>query len=421
MPALPTYVIEAHGVEQHAIDLANLDVDHTQLAHEITVLGEEFRTNQSMLSLPFLSSATPSDLVLFVDAIFPATSLCLTNNPCHEFLRQTQRLGNFRARLQNVTSSSSYSNVSPCSGHQTVDHSLSICVTQIFFNLRCLNLVVAQRILQLETDLFNTMIPAPSHCKALLSSMISQVSLSSPSLPFLAPKNIQRLDEGQWLDDEIVNYFVGKWCGAGYPAQSRKVLGLSSFFASKVLFRDAQCTSAKLFLKEEDLLTAVRWCRMAERQSRQTDWDCLFLPINEANVHWYCASIDFKKKRIVIYDSLREHYIVNRPKPVELQKNTGLMLILMRLAELFGEQRGYEVQLRNKTNTEWIFDPHAKVPFQPNGFDCGMHTLWHLRHILRFSTVHSECNSPDLSLSRGMTVHRLRLALELLDDSTALV
>ncbi|KAE9389074.1 hypothetical protein BT96DRAFT_947147 [Gymnopus androsaceus JB14] len=36
---------------------------------------------------------------------------------------------------------------------------------------------------------------------------------------------------------------------------------------------------------------------------------------------------------------------------------------------------------------DWKYDPHAKVPFQPNTYDCGIHMLWHLKHIIELGVV----------------------------------
>jgi Ulp1 family protease len=146
---------------------------------------------------------------------------------------------------------------------------------------------------------------------------------------------------GQWLDDEIVNYFVKKWC-----TKARRTLGFSTFFTCKILFQDALCINAKSgVLTREDEEVVLRWCRKAEvRLSPHAtwsklqhifpqkvlgfeSWDSIFIPINEDHCHWYSAFIDFRNKRIEIYDSLRETCLVNRQKPVALRKNANLMLV----------------------------------------------------------------------------------------------
>lgn len=109
----------------------------------------------------------------------------------------------------------------------------------------------------------------------------------------------------------------------------------------------------------------------------------------------------------------------------------------MWLAEVLGRMRGEKVQLQNNPATTWRCDPHAivryltesplrphshrhrfsfQVPFQPNCYDCGVHTLWHLQHILEFGLVRSRCDSPRLRFSDNMIGKHLILAQEILDD-----
>lgn len=106
----------------------------------------------------------------------------------------------------------------------------------------------------------------------------------------------------------------------------------------------------------------------------------------------------------------------------------------MWLAELLGRERGEEVQLGNNPSTHWVCNPHVEVncpvvvpralliigmqvPFQPNAYDCGVHTLWHLQHVLHFRQVQGErCLSNVLRFSENMVGKRLRLAQEMLDD-----
>jgi hypothetical protein len=86
--------------------------------------------------------------------------------------------------------------------------------------------------------------------KELLQGKLSHISFS----------NFQTLGVGQWLDDEVINYFVQKWC-----AKSRTILGLNTFFACRILFQEDSCINAKDgILTKEDETKALRWCQKAE-------------------------------------------------------------------------------------------------------------------------------------------------------------
>ncbi|KAF5351497.1 hypothetical protein D9757_013246 [Collybiopsis confluens] len=218
------------------------------------------------------------------------------------------------------------------------------------------------------------------------------------------------LGVGRWLNDEIINFFVKKWCHAG------TTLGLNTFFACKFLFQDNTCINAKTgTMTAADEEEAVKWCRKAQKALSIDFWDSVFIPIHESSSHWYSAYIDFRLKRIEIYDSLRATCVANRQKPVLLRKNANLMLVLMWLTEVLGRMRDEPVCLNQNGKTDWLFDPHSKVHFQPNTFDCGVHTLWHLQHVLEFRQVRlgEECCPDWLAFTDNMIGKRMRLAHEI--------
>ncbi|KAJ3751464.1 hypothetical protein DFH05DRAFT_1570329 [Lentinula detonsa] len=225
------------------------------------------------------------------------------------------------------------------------------------------------------------------------------------NLPNISIRSFETIGTGRWLDDEVINYFVTKWC-----SKSQTALGLNTFFACKFLFEGSSCISANSVehLTSEHESRVQKWCLAAKKAQNLSSWESVFIPINESNSHWYSACINFRLQRVEIYDSLREVYLKSRENPVPLRKNTKTMLVLMWLTEILGRMRGEEVWLRNNPYTTWQFDPHAKVPFQSNNFDCGVHTLWHPNMSLSW-----EC----LDFGGDMSGKRLRLAQEMLEDT----
>ncbi|KAF5360327.1 hypothetical protein D9757_013947 [Collybiopsis confluens] len=156
------------------------------------------------------------------------------------------------------------------------------------------------------------------------------------------------------------------------------------------------CVTAKSgVLTAQEGARILRSCRKTERDLGfvPSSWDSVFIPIHENTSHWYSAFIDFRYKRIQIYDSLRETCVINRQKPICLRKNTNLMLVLMWLTEILGQMRGDTVCLSNNPETDWVFDPHSKV------------------------RVGQECEVDRLNFTDNMAGKRMRLALELLRDS----
>jgi len=50
-------------------------------------------------------------------------------------------------------------------------------------------------------------------------------------------------------------------------------------------------------------------------------------------------------------------------------------------------------------------------------YDCGVHTLWHLKHIIELGVVHESLDSAhELRFTDDMVGKRLRLAQELWDE-----
>ncbi|KAJ3991171.1 hypothetical protein F5050DRAFT_1716310 [Lentinula boryana] len=212
------------------------------------------------------------------------------------------------------------------------------------------------------------------------------------NLPNISIRSFETIGIGRWLDDEVINYFVTKWC-----SKSQTTLGLNTFFACKFLFEGSSCISANsvehLTLEHESRVQ--KWCLAAKKAQNLLSWESVFIPINESNSHWYSACINFRLQQVQIYDSLCEVYLKSRENPVQLRKNTKTML----LTEILGRVRGEEVWLRNNPYTTWQFDPHAK-------------------HVIELGVVREDCNLPSLDFGGDMSGKRLRLAQEMLEDSS---
>ncbi|KAF5362681.1 hypothetical protein D9757_014037 [Collybiopsis confluens] len=288
-------------------------------------------------------------------------------------------------------------------------------------NLRLLLDCVQGKRRSLEADWWNFLDRCPRKSEEMLRVLMEETRCRTDQLDGLSNisfHDFSTLGVGRWLNDEIINYFVIKWC-----SEAQTTLGLSTFFACKFLFQENACITAKSgMLTAQEGAQVLRWCRKTERALNfcSSTWDSVFIPIHENCSHWYSAFIDFRYRRIEVYDSLRETCVTNRQKPVPLRKNTRLMLVLMWLTEVLGHMRGDPVCLSDNPQTDWVFDPHAEgqVHFQPNAYDCGVHTLWQLQHVLEFRQVRigNKCELDRLTFTDNMAGKRMRLAQEILRD-----
>lgn len=157
--------------------------------------------------------------------------------------------------------------------HGFSSQSRKIC--GVIHNLRRIQELIMKINLDVEDTLSEMLDSNPQLTKDALRIVMGmvrshEISISQPKLmilqssqvnmPHLSFRNFQNLGMGGWLDDEIINYFVTKWC-----SDSQTTLGLSSFFASMFIFQETLCIQARTGrLTSEDERQIQRWCRAAE-------------------------------------------------------------------------------------------------------------------------------------------------------------
>ncbi|THU79787.1 hypothetical protein K435DRAFT_810431 [Dendrothele bispora CBS 962.96] len=150
-----------------------------------------------------------------------------------------------------------------------------------------------------------------------------------------------------------MNYFILNW------SRKSKTLGLSTFFASRFLFRPGHSAIGDEEFEEADhAIQLQKWIESTTNTLELTEWDSVFVPIHQPNVHWYTAIIDFKNKKISCHNSMEERTLNN---PLETPR-----------AFAYGS---------------WTYDVYAPTPTQTNTHDCGVHTLWHLKCLIELGGV----------------------------------
>ncbi|GJE87785.1 Ulp1 protease domain-containing protein [Phanerochaete sordida] len=172
----------------------------------------------------------------------------------------------------------------------------------------------------------------------------------------VSDKDLQRLRPGQWLNDEIINFY-GQMilCRAeeGKENQRESMLDVhyfSTFFWSKL--KNEGYEKARL----------AKWTKKFDLFSK----DVILIPVNHNNSHWTGAAINFRKKRIESYDSMN-----------------------MDRAQVFKLLRGYlDAEHRNKKKkpfdfTGWVDWTLDDTPQQENGYDCGVFTCQFLETLAR--------------------------------------
>ncbi|KAF5382935.1 hypothetical protein D9757_006282 [Collybiopsis confluens] len=226
---------------------------------------------------------------------------------------------------------------------------------------------IEQRLRPKRIPLPSSLLPEDEErVKALLSQpgVISKFAKEQVSNGDLA-----RLKPGQWLNDEIINFYGAMILGRsddskennkengvvnGIPtSKKKKILNVhyfSSFFWQK-LERDGY---------EKGRL--AKWTKKIDLFSK----DIALIPVNHGNAHWTAAAINFRQKRIESYDSM-----------------------MLDRSMVFKLLRGYlDAEHRNKKRSPFDFTGWENyimedTPMQENGFDCGVFTCQFLESLSR--------------------------------------
>lgn len=198
----------------------------------------------------------------------------------------------------------------------------------------------------------------------------------------VSDKDLSRLRPGQWLNDELINFFGAMLLDRSEKAKKEAKEGksklpdihyFSTFFYEKLL-KDGY-----------DGGRLAKWTKKIDIFAK----DLILIPINHNNAHWTAAAINFRKKRIESYDSMGGRYPV-----------------------LFLTLRSYlDSEHRNKKKTPFDFTGWTDytmddTPQQENAYDCGVFSCQFMETLSRGEETFNFQQS-------NMRYIRRRMALEI--------
>ncbi|KAJ3568969.1 hypothetical protein NP233_g5360 [Leucocoprinus birnbaumii] len=233
---------------------------------------------------------------------------------------------------------------------------------------------------QLEEDLKPKLPPLPTALPPSDEAAVKRIlekrgPIAKYAREAVEDRDIIRLRPGQWLNDEIINFYGALILGRseaskenvpktnGKPVKGpTKARGtplnahyFSSFFWSK-LTGDGY-----------DKGRLAKWTKKVQLAIDIFSKDVILIPVNHNNAHWTAAAINFRRKRIESYDSM------GMAKDV-----------------VFTNLRKYiDAEHQNKKKkpfdwTGWVnYAPDELTPQQENGFDCGVFTCSFLEALSR--------------------------------------
>lgn len=176
--------------------------------------------------------------------------------------------------------------------------------------------------------------------------LVNQFSIS------ICRKDIQTLRGLNWLNDEIINFYMSLLCERSKD-QTRslpKVHAMTTFFYPKLL--------------KDGYGMLRRWTRKIDIFS----YDLVLVPLH-LGLHWTLAVIDFNCREIRYYDSMNG----NNGECLKALKNY--------LNEEHKDKKGSPYDL-----SDWNFLHNKNLPQQMNGSDCGMFACKYAEYLSRGKT-----------------------------------
>ncbi|KAK3834286.1 MAG: hypothetical protein JOS17DRAFT_38842, partial [Linnemannia elongata] len=153
-------------------------------------------------------------------------------------------------------------------------------------------------------------------------------------------KDIQTLCPGEWLNDEVINFY-----GNLIMTRSKNSSSLPKVHYFKTFFYKT--------LSEVGYEKVRRWTK----KDNIFAMDYILIPIHCSGNHWTSAVVDMKRKRIAYYDSL----LGNNPK---------VFLILRDYLDMESKDK----QKKPFDFEGWENECPKDIPRQRNGYDCGVFT-----------------------------------------------
>ncbi|KAM6226150.1 LOW QUALITY PROTEIN: sentrin-specific protease 1 [Porphyrio hochstetteri] len=185
-------------------------------------------------------------------------------------------------------------------------------------------------------------------------------------------KDIQTLNNLNWLNDEIINFYMNLLMERSKEKGLPAVHAFNTFFFTKL--KTAGYQAVKRWTKKVDIFSV----------------DLLLVPIH-LGVHWCLAVVDFRKKTITYYDSMG-----------------GLNSEACRILLQYLKQESLDKKRKEFDTNGWalLSKKSQEIPQQMNGSDCGM-----------FACKYADCITKDKPINftqQHMPYFRKRMAWEIL-------
>uniref|UniRef100_A0AAX7TSP0 Ubiquitin-like protease family profile domain-containing protein n=1 Tax=Astatotilapia calliptera TaxID=8154 RepID=A0AAX7TSP0_ASTCA len=184
----------------------------------------------------------------------------------------------------------------------------------------------------------------------------------------ITQRDLGTLQEGSWLNDEVMNFYLSLIMERSSGEAGRlKVYSFSTFFFPKLRGGGGGQAGGHAAVK--------RWTKAVDLFT----FDLILVPLH-LGVHWALAVIDFRSKTVKSYDSMgRRHDDISS-------------LLLLYLIEEHKAKKGRELDC-----TKWTVGSlkASEIPQQKNGSDCGVFACKYADYIARGQPLtFKQCHMP---------------------------
>ncbi|XP_029291353.1 sentrin-specific protease 1 isoform X2 [Cottoperca gobio] len=197
----------------------------------------------------------------------------------------------------------------------------------------------------------------------------------------LTRKDLQTLSNLNWLNDEVINFYMNLLVERSKDPSMPSVNTFSTFFYPK--------------LRSSGYSTVRRWTKKMDIFSK----DILLVPVH-LGVHWCLSVVDFRKKAIMYFDSMGGN------------NDEACRVLLEYLRQESKDKKGKELDtsdwtMHSKKRNDAKSSYKQEIPQQMNGSDCGMFTCKYADYITK--------DKPITFTQKHMPYFRRRIVWEILN------
>ncbi len=296
-----------------------------------------------------------TDDVAYTNSDTTASSAAFSTSSSNRFNEISQRLGSsYTTHKSNsaLAGAKASTELAERMAASSVSHEMSVCDSEDEDATSAAKESVLSAN-EIETLLSKRLLPIPAveqrRVKEILEGPPTGDMLTDKFSMHITRKDLKRLDNGCWLNDEIINFYIEMLKERDSRLSTSLHDRISSHYFHSIFYMKLMENGVYNYANVR------RWTKKVDIFSKHK----VFFPINLNNNHWVLAVAHIVSKTIVYYDSFAGNGVPH------------LRNLLKWLADEYDDKKKMLLD-----TSEWILIGHSSdVPRQENGFDCGMFAL----------------------------------------------